>query len=171
MQSFLVPLDGSDLAKEALPYAKNLASRLSGAIHLIRVVTVSRQLAAAGMAGSGGIDAMSTVDMEAIDEAIEAEVKEARSYLTELSRQLEAEGLKVQWEVRQGVAADEIIECARENGIDVIVITTHGRSGFARLVFGSVSDRVIREAGIPVMVVKGSAGETEERDTAEGEGG
>ena len=155
MQRFLIPLDGSALAEQALPYAKELASQLSGTLFLIRVVTISRQLAAASMSGAGGLEGMSTMDMDAIDQAIELEAKEAQAYLTDKAQELEAEGLRVEWGVRQGVAADEIIEKAKQSNIDAIVITTHGRSGLGRLVFGSVSDRVIREAGVPVMVIKG----------------
>ena len=156
MRRIQVPLDGSDLAEAALPYAKDLASRLSGSIHLVRVVPLARQLAASSFAGSGGIDGMSALDVKAIDEAVELQMQEARSYLEKLGRNLKKKGLKVDWEVRQGNAADEILQCVQEHGIELIAISTHGRSGLGRLVFGSVCDRVVRDAGIPVLVIKPS---------------
>ena len=153
MQNFLVPLDGSPLAEQALPYAKERALRLDGTVFLVRVVTTSRQLIASSMAGYGGMEVVTAVDVEAIDRAIELETKDASDYLAQQSQRLQNEGLRVEWEVRQGIPADEIIECAKAHNIDVIVITTHGRSGLGRLVFGSVCDRVIRVGGIPVLVI------------------
>ncbi len=154
MQRFLVPLDGSGLAEQALAIAKDLAARLNGSLHLVRVVTISRQLAAAAMPGPGGMETMAGVDMEAIDRAIEAETQDARQYMERQAQRLRLEGLKVEWEVRQGLPADEIKEACKAHNVDCIVITTHGRSGIGRVVFGSVSDRVIREAGVPVLVIR-----------------
>ncbi|MFC1935507.1 universal stress protein [Chloroflexota bacterium] len=156
MQRILVPLDGSQLAEAILPYAKELALRLSATIYLMRVVPLARQLAAASFAGSGGIDGMSALDTKAIDEAVALQVQEARTYLEEQAQKLQAEGLKVEWNVRQGTAAEEIIQYAQASNIDLIAISSHGRSGLGRLVFGSVCDRVMRDAGIPVLVIKPS---------------
>ena len=154
MDRILVPLDGSDLAELALPYTKKLASRLSSSVYLVRVVPLARQLAASSFAGSGGVDGMPGLDVKAIDEAVESHLQEAMAYIEEQGKKLQAEGLSVEWEVRQGAAAEEILECAQTNDIDLIAISTHGRSGLGRLVFGSVCDNVMREAGIPVMVIK-----------------
>ena len=154
MRRILVPLDGSDLAEAALPHAKELASRLSSSIHLLRVVPLARQLAVSSFAGSGGIDGMPGLDVKAIDEAVEARLEEAMVYIEEQGKKLRQEGVSVEWEVRQGTAAEEILECAKNNDIDLIAISTHGRSGLGRLVFGSVFDSVMRGAGIPVMVIK-----------------
>ena len=154
MQRILVPLDGSPLAEEVLPYAQELASRLSGAVYLVSVVPLARQLAATGFTGAGAIDGVPAMDIKAIDDAVAIQMKEARAYLEGQAQRLQGEGLTVEWDVRQGAVADEIIECARANNIDIIAISSHGRSGVRRLVFGSVSDRVIREAGIPVLVIK-----------------
>ena len=154
MEKILVPLDGSELAEKVLPYAKELATRLSGIIFLIRVVPSARQLAAAGIAGAGGIDGVSTVAIEAMDEAIALQMEEARVYLGREAWKLQWDGISAVWEVRQGSPAEEILEYAKATQIDLIAISSHGRSGLGRLVFGSVSDQVIRESGIPVLVIK-----------------
>ncbi|MBI4200817.1 MAG: universal stress protein [Chloroflexi bacterium] len=154
MQRILVPLDGSPLAEAILPYVEELASRLSASVHLVRVVPLARQLATAGMVGSGGIDGISGSDIRAIDEAVAAQMQEARTYLEQQASRLQSRGIKVQWEVRQGGAAEAVIKCALEKNSDLIAISTHGRTGLGRLVFGSVFDRVLRDAGIPVLVVK-----------------
>ena len=148
------PLDGSDLAEAALPHAKDLAARLSSSIHLLRVVPLAPQLAASSFAGSGGIDGMPGLDVKAIDEAVKARLEEAMVYIEEQVNKLQQESINVEWEVRQGTAAEEILKYAKNNDIDLIAISTHGRSGLGRLLFGSVFDSVMREAGIPVMVIK-----------------
>ena len=154
MRRILVPLDGSVLAEAVLPHAKELAFRLSSSIHLLRVVPLARQLAASSFAGSGGIDGMPGLDVKAIDEAVEARLEEATVYIEEQGKKLRQEGVSVEWEIRQGTATEEILECAKNNDIELIAISTHGRSGLGRLVFGSVFDSVMRGAGIPVMVIK-----------------
>ena len=169
MQRILIPLDGSQLAEAVLPYAKELALRLSGTIHLVRVVPLARQLAAASFAGSGGINGMSALDTKAIDEAVALQMQEARTYLEEQAQKLQSEGLAVEWEVRQGIAAEEIIQCVHTSNIDLIAISSHGRSGLGRLVFGSVCDRVLRDAGIPLLVIKPpKKGEASRSDDREG---
>ncbi len=152
MQRYLVPLDGSQLAEQALPLAKERAKRMDGSILLIRVVNPARQYAAASMAGAG-MEPVGALDVATIEAATQAELKEAEDYLRQKADALKREGYRVEWEVRNGTPAQEIINCARERNVDVIVITTHGRTGLGRMVFGSVADEVIRNGGLPVLVV------------------
>lgn len=155
MQRILVPLDGSELAEVALPYAVDLATQLSTSLHLVRVVSTARHMAASSLAGAtGGMDGMSAVDIQAIEDAVALQTQEADRYLDEQAQSLRGQGLTVEAETTQGSAAEEIIRNAQDNNIDMIVISSHGRSGLGRLVLGSVCDRVIRETGIPVLVVK-----------------
>jgi nucleotide-binding universal stress UspA family protein len=63
-------------------------------------------------------------------------------------------GAKLQTEVMMGKPADSLAEYAEKNGVDLIVIATHGRSGVSRWVFGSVADRVMRSACVPVLMVR-----------------
>lgn len=156
MERLLVPLDGSPLAEEALPHAKNLASRFSGTIFLVRVVPTTQQLAAASFAGAAGMQGVPPVDVASMDKVVGLQIEEARTYLSGVAKKVQSEGIRVEWEVREGTPAEAIIESAREKRIDAIVISSHGRSGLGRLVFGSVADRVIRESGIPVVVIKPS---------------
>ncbi|MFH1142003.1 MAG: universal stress protein [Chloroflexota bacterium] len=158
MERVLVPLDGSLLAEESLPHAKKLASRFSGTIFLVRVVPTAQQLAAASFAGGAGMQGVPPNDVSSMDRVVELQIEEARAYLTAVAGKVQSEGIRVEWEVREGTAAEVIIETAREKRIDAIVISSHGRSGLGRLVFGSVADRVIRESGIPVVVIKPAKG-------------
>ena len=155
MQRILVPLDGSELAEGALPYAVDLATQLSATLYLVRVVSTSRHMAASSLAGAtGGMDGMSAVDIQAIQDAVALQTQEADRYLGEQAQSLRGQGLMVEAEACQGSAAEEIIQYARDNKIDMIAISSRGRSGLGRLVFGSVCDKVMREAGIPVLVIK-----------------
>lgn len=84
----------------------------------------------------------------------EATEAEARAYLEGVASSLREEGLEVQLVTMRGTPSEAIVRYAQGNGIDLIAMATHRRSGIGRLVFGSVADFVLRELGIPMLVVK-----------------
>ena len=92
--------------------------------------------------------------MEAASEALKAEREGARSYLEGVVGRLKAQKVKVQAEIVEGTAGDAIVEYAHHHGMDLIAMSTHGRSGLGRLVFGSVADQVLRQAGTPVLLIR-----------------
>lgn len=145
----LVPLDGSQLAEEALRHAVQVASCTEGAsITLIQVVgTIGTAVAADPMGASAG-EAMAA--MEAMDAAESA----AGEYLDELSDGELLRGVPTRKVVVRGNAATEIVQYAHDNRIDLIAMSTHGRSGLGRLVFGSVADQVLRESGVPILLIR-----------------
>jgi nucleotide-binding universal stress UspA family protein len=147
----LVPLDGSELAEGVLPYVRELAGRFDSEVVLLQVVTpVSRLLAETAPVSMGE----ATLGAEAASEAAEAERKEAMSYLEGVVRRLKAGNVSARWEVIEGIAGDVIVEYAHREGVDLIAMSTHGRSGLVRLVYGSVADHVLRHAGTPVLLVR-----------------
>lgn len=154
-QRILVPLDGSELAERALLCAKELAVQLGASLTLLRVVN-SLELAAA-QPFSGYLPA------EVYDAAFEDARRAAREYLETIGNRLAAEGLKVDWVMRTGDPAGEIVEHGLEGHADLVVMSTHGRSGLGRWVYGSVADRVLRGGTIPVLLVRafGAAGHPE----------
>lgn len=81
---------------------------------------------------------------------------DAEQQLQELIAQRVPKEVKSQAIIRQEEAAEGILQVAEEIGVDVIVIATHGRTGWRHLVFGSVAERVIREASCPVLVIQAS---------------
>lgn len=139
----LVPLDGSELAEQVLPKVIELANCTGAEIVLLRVpdVPVYDYLVPAPEFGVG---------MQ------EQAVAQARQYLTNMSAELRAMGLKVRAEVTDGGDAvfSTILETAQKVKADLIAMSTHGRSGLARLVMGSVADDVIRRARLPVLLVR-----------------
>lgn len=135
-RKILVPLDGSSLAKAALPYAVELAGVTNGEIILLRAALAHT---------FPGADA---------SEAQIAAVAEAEEYLAPLAQELRDRGLGVQSCVYYGEAAEAIIEEADFRQADLIAMSTHGRSGLSRLVLGSVATQVMRRARVPVLLVR-----------------
>jgi nucleotide-binding universal stress UspA family protein len=151
----LVPLDGSKLAEVVLPYAQELARRFDSEVTLIQVVApLSRRVAETVPVGLEPTGAGAAVGVEAASEALKAEREDARIYLEGVVGRLKAQEIKVQAEVVEGVAGDAIVDYAHGHGMDLIAMSTHGRSGLRRLVFGSVADQVLRRAGTPVLLIR-----------------
>ncbi len=145
-QRILVPLDGSQLAEQAIPYAAELCKGATE-ITLFQVVHFPLPLAAP--------DASMAVPMPDPQELLQ----EAQAYLDDLADKLRQEGVQVKTAVTErDVVADAIVEYAREHDMDLIVMTTHGRSGLSRLVFGSVAESVVRNAPCPVLLIRAKDG-------------
>jgi len=141
-QRILVPLDGSKLAEQAIPYATELCKG-SMEVTLFQVVHLPLPLAAP--------DATMTVPLPDPMELLQ----EALDYLNGIAERLREEGVRVTVDaVERDVVADAIVEYAREHDIDLIAMTTHGRSGLSRLIFGSVAESVVRHAPCPVLLVR-----------------
>jgi nucleotide-binding universal stress UspA family protein len=148
----LVPLDGSDLAEHVLPYVEDLARRLGAEVFFIQAIDVAPSLMA--MEPNVGI----MVDPKVISEQLDAEAEAAESYLSELAAAWRARGIDAKWFVVRGAAAASVVDFAHAHQVDLIAMSTHGRSGLGRLVFGSVADQVLREAGVPVLLIKPDKG-------------
>lgn len=139
----LVPLDGSELAELALPYAETWAHAFDTEVILLRVPTLPGYV-------SLGPDA-SMLAPVLLGEAYD----EVDAYLANVTRCLKAKGLKVhKAAVEPGAIADTIIDYAHDTGVDLIAMSTHGRSGLSRWVYGSVADRILRGAEVPVLLVR-----------------
>jgi HSP20 family protein len=140
----LVPLDGSREAEAILPLVKGLVDPVDGDVVLLRVLMPVPPLAVADMP--------SPLVVEAAQE-VQAEVEE---YLSGLARRLTDDGLRVQAITRSGDPAGRIVETARALDAALIAMTTQGRSGISRVVFGSVAESVVREAPVPVLLMRTS---------------
>ncbi len=137
----LVPLDGSPLAEGILPFILEIAGPLDMEVVLLRVVT---PVPPTVVEGSRFVE---------VDD-VQRRQAEARDYLSTLATDLGARGLKSTRLVRTGEPVAEILAGAREVGADLIAMTTHGRSGLGRLLFGSVAEAVLRESETPVFLMK-----------------
>lgn len=139
----VVPLDGSELAERALEQAKELARLANVPVHLLRVVDLGR------LAGRGSV--VWGLTPWALQRALEEEQRGANEYLDRMSLLLKNQGVETTTEVRHGNSPDEIVDVAGDG--DLVVMSTHGRSGVPRWYFGSVAEAVARHAPGPVMLI------------------
>jgi nucleotide-binding universal stress UspA family protein len=137
----LVPVDGSALSAAILPFIAQIAGPLGSEIVLLRVVPA---FLPEGAEGSRHV---------VIDELL-ARLAEAKGYLDGVAEGLAGQGVRVRVEVRRGDPVFQIAAVARELDADLIAMTTHGRSGLDRLLFGSVAGAVLRRAKIPVFLMR-----------------
>ncbi len=140
-KKILVPLDGSELAKEALDHAEKLAKTFNAEILLFQVVPFMP------IYGSPELVTPLIID--------EKQKETAERYLTNLAEEVRKRGHKVTSMVRIGQqVAGEIIDFARESGADLIVMYTHGRSGISRWVLGSVALKILTRAQTPILLLR-----------------
>ncbi|MBI4319217.1 MAG: universal stress protein [Chloroflexi bacterium] len=145
----LVTLDGSELAEEVIPYAEDIARNMDCELILMRVAPPAHAVLEDGRM-------VSTVDAE-----VDRVRTELREYLEKVADVMRAKGFKVRTVVQFGEPAEEIVDYARDNGVDLVAMSTHGRSGVSRWVYGSVADRVLRGASTPILLIR-STGATHE---------
>lgn len=144
----LVPLDGSAVSEAALPMGMELARRSGATLCLVRVVDPYPPSQYSPL-GSGTL----LVDDDLISELGQQVRDDARAYLDGIGKRLRDEGVRVVWEVRLGRPADEIVRAAETTGADLVVMSTHGRSGIRRWAFGSVTEEVMRSGVTSVLVI------------------
>lgn len=142
--NILVTLDGSKFAEDALPHATTLAKVFNAPITVIYVIEPVGIYQPPGMVGPV---ATMPIDYDKIND-------DAKDYLAKTVCELKAAGLDARSVLRDGDAASQIIDYSIENGSDLIVMTTHGRSGILRWVYGSVADRILKNAKCPILMIR-----------------
>ncbi|HET9490695.1 MAG TPA: universal stress protein [Methylomirabilota bacterium] len=136
--SVLVPLDGSPLAEVAVAKAVEVVKDNPGASLILL-----RAAEATTLPGADPIDAQVAV------------VREAEEYLESVASRLRRQGVEpVRTSVWYGAAAPAIVEAARVAHADLVVMSTHGRSGIGRLILGSVAESVLRGTRTPILLVR-----------------
>lgn len=145
-KNILVPLDGSELAECVLPHVESIAKG-SG----VQNVVFLRVIEPFHMPSGGEGVSFSEEDMKRMNSENKAA---AENYLSQLINRTEYDGVTVQSEAISGKAAESIADYATRNTVDIIAIATHGRSGVSRWVWGSVADRVLRSACVPVLMIR-----------------
>ncbi len=136
----LIPSDGSEHAVRAAEHGVYLARAFDATVHLLNVVDIQ---AAAGPFNAGGVN-------EAFVERLESDGRAA----IEAAEAVASEEDRVETALVRGSPAEAILEYGAENGIDLIAMGTHGRTGLERYVAGSVTERVLRLAEVPVLTVR-----------------
>ena len=151
-EKILVPSDGSELAAEAFPHVARVAAEDAEVVLVSVIDTVARVLSHTNL---GAAELAGPVGVETATESVEAQREAAEAYLEEQAGALRALGPRsVTIRIAGGNPGEEIVHCAKEEEAGIIVIATHGRSGWRRAILGSVADHVVRDAdGIPVLLV------------------
>jgi nucleotide-binding universal stress UspA family protein/predicted transcriptional regulator len=148
----VVPLDGSERAEAALPWAVRLAQSQELSIALVRATPPS-YLVAPAMDGS-----MPYLAPETYEELRLAQLDAAATYLAEAHSRVAAEGITVETISREGDPANMILDVADELGAIAVVLATHGRGGVERFVLGSVAERIVAQATIPILLIRAPEG-------------
>lgn len=153
----LVGLDGSILAESSLPYVEAIGRAASADVILLRAVRTGETLEPLHETNPQLLPYMAAMPLsnpEASHVATRAEVHEAEAYLDSVARRLGQHGLRCQTSVVAGDAADIIVEEAGFRHADLIALSTHGRSGLGRWIFGSVAEQVLAVSPVPVLLVR-----------------
>ena len=140
-KTILVPLDGSELAEAVIPLVRDIAASTCAAIVLLRVPE-NVLYDPAVVAPPVSVTMYEHVRVE------------ARDYLHRVEADLAAAGFKVRAKVNEGLVADAILECAESEHAELIAMSTHGRSGLARWLLGSIAEKIVRSSAIPVLLVR-----------------
>jgi len=144
-QKILAPLDGSKLAECVLPHVEALAGgcRVKEVV-FAQVVVPFRMPIASDYA----------LPLEEVARIDAQTMAEAERYLKQVQGKIRLNGTSMQSKVLRGTPAEALSDYAARNGVDLMVIATHGRSGVSRWVWGSVADRILRSACVPVLMVR-----------------
>ncbi|MEX1254078.1 MAG: universal stress protein [Dehalococcoidia bacterium] len=153
IKRLLVPLDGSDLAEEALRIASDMAEGVNGVLVLARVVPppVPGRFYAPNL----------------LDQVQEAQAREAEAYLEALAERLKKDRLHVETRVLKGEVASTLVRLAEQERCELIAMSSHGLGGVGWHVFGSVAQKVLHSSRCPVLIVRPPVEEFEREEEKE----
>ena len=145
----MVPLDGSELAECVLPHVETIANNFSARqVVLVRVVNPIRLPASVPATGDFGFREQDRLQLE------DHRRSNAEAYLKQVGIQLKIADTELSHAVVEGKVADSLADYAVNNDIDLIVMASHGRSGVSRWIMGSVAEKMVRSACVPVLMVR-----------------
>lgn len=148
-ERILVPLDGSKVGEAALPHVEELVTKMlpetNVEVTLLQVVSSLSHYIVAGEASA---------QVPYTEQEVDQIKKRSADYLDQAGESLRTSGATVRVRVSVGRAAEEIIKTADAIKVDLIAMSTHGRSGISRWAFGSVTDRVLRSGDRPILMVR-----------------
>lgn len=151
LKKILLSLDGSAFSEISIPYAEELAQGSDTEIILLQVVEPPPPVADAPPGWANGAP-LNWADYS--DKLIKQMRAQSTQYLEKVKADLQAKGIKIRTNIAVGKAADKVMDVARLEGVDLIIMGTHGRSGISRWVYGSVANRIMSESVQPVLLVR-----------------
>ncbi|MFC1859489.1 universal stress protein [Thermodesulfobacteriota bacterium] len=148
-KTILIPLDGSKRAERILKHAENLAQRFQSKLILIQVVRPP-EITSADPSGMVLYYKEANQCIEQADQCI----KQAESYLAALKGEFREKGIETRTHVLIGPVVKTIIDLAEREAVDLIAMTSHGRSGLARVFYGSVAAGILQAANRPLFLIR-----------------
>lgn len=146
-KTILVPHDFSSSANHAVAIARDEAKAHGAKLLLLHVIDLPAGVTPDTMIVPDDTGAPINLKAYAIGKAEE--------HLADLAARIAKDGVTAQTFVRTGKAEDEIVKFATENSVDLIAMGTHGRTGLAHMLIGSVAERVVRASKVPVLTIRG----------------
>jgi nucleotide-binding universal stress UspA family protein len=146
ISKILVPLDGSKRAEAILPYVQELARRFDAHVIFLRVV----EPVPVPVSVTSGI----APSVELMQEAVDRQAREIDNYLSALKGEFRELQIKTDTEIVYGSTVNEIVDAASREGVDLIAIGSHGRTGLSQVFYGSVATGVLHKAMCPVLVIR-----------------
>jgi nucleotide-binding universal stress UspA family protein len=144
-QHVIVPLDGSETAESVLPHLDAVASNCQiTTVELVRAVPPIELHYKAAM----------PIDARQEKQLNEAAIREAEQYLQKIKSKLDASRMTITTKVLPGVVADTLANYLEKSGADLLLMSTHGRSGPSRWFWGSIADKLLKISCIPVFLVR-----------------
>lgn len=146
-KKILVPLDGSVRAEDILPHVEELASKYGSTVLLLRVMEITAKIE--------GVEFMPLPEGgEILNRAMEEERKAAATYLEGIKMRLQAKGIATQVRFVFGPVVDAVITAADQGQVDLIAMASHGRTGAARVFYGSVASGVLHRVDRPLLIIR-----------------
>ena len=148
-QNIVVPLDASSFAEQALDQASELATAMNAILHLISIVAFPHVLPTHIHKEEKEAQSLIRAFLH------QTEVERREHYLMQKAEQFRERGIRVHTDVASGHPAEEILRFCTHDEKALLVMTTHGRSGIRRIVLGSIAMKVVQEAHVPVLLIRG----------------
>ena len=143
LSKIVIPMDGSDLSEQIIPYCAALSKGLGSSMTLLHVIDTDLLP-----------DTAELHHKVNLDQLVEQERTHAQDYLHMVQARLKDHGIEANTEVTAGAPAETIVSMAQKEGADLIAMSTHGRSGLARWRMGSVTDKVLHTATVPLLIFR-----------------
>lgn len=150
VSSILCPCDGSQHAESALSVAVEITEKFGARLYVLQVVQSVPIVIGSGYASTS----LNGFNVPMYEEKL---VRNAEQELSQLVKKKVPDTVEVTTHIEVGLAADAISDFAMQNKMDLIVMATHGRSGFTHFMIGSVAEKTVRKSTVPVLIVPAAA--------------
>lgn len=148
-KKIMVCLDGSEIAEQILPVVKEQAAAMGSQVVLVRVVNLPGSVTL-GVPGFPSVP-LHTASMP---EHLKKDYDLADEYLKKTAQRLRQQGIDADSQTLIGLTGPSLITYAGENGVDLVAMVAHGHTGFRNVLLGSVAEHIVKESGLPILLIR-----------------